>query len=129
MDEWKRVWREAVVPLLNRAHLEALRDALRDDDPRLIQGQTTSPPPLQAVADWPVEGACALGFCAWRGDRLETVSEVEEAFARWSFAIDQRLHEPGGCRWFFNFFDETPREQMRRELLPEVESALASLPS
>src|ERR1700758_1757133 len=125
MDSWRKVWREGLVPLLSTASLEALRQALTSDDARLIQGATTTPPPLQCVQDWPVEAACALGFCGGRGDGLETVAEVEEFFARMCFEIDQRLGEPAACRWFLNWFDETPRDEMRRELLAEVNRALA----
>ena len=72
------------------------------------------------VQDWPVEAACALGYCGWQGDGLETVGEVEEFFARACFEADQRLGEPAACRWFLNWFDDTPRDEMRRELLAEV---------
>ena len=105
--------------------LEALRQGLAKDDGRLLQGATTTPPPLQCVQDWPVEAACALGYCGWVGDGLETVAEVEEFFARMCFEIDQRLGEPAGCRWFLNWFDETPRDEMRAQLLAEVERGLA----
>jgi hypothetical protein len=125
MESWRKVWRDGVVSLLSTESLEVLRRGLRDDDPRLVQGATTTPPPLQCVQDWPVEGACALGYCGWLGDGLETVGEVEEYFARMCFEIDQRLGEPAGCRWFLNWFDETPREEVRQELLAEVERALA----
>jgi hypothetical protein len=125
MESWRKVWREGLVPLLSTAGLEALRRGLADDDARLLQGSTTTPPPLQCVQDWPVEAACALGYCGWQGEGLETVAEVEEFFARMCFEIDQRLGEPAGCRWFLNWFDETPRDDMRRELLAEVNRALA----
>jgi hypothetical protein len=125
MEGWQKVWREGVTPLLSTAALEALRQALMHDDARLLQGATTSPPPLQCVQDWPVEAACALGFCGWQGEKLETVAEVEEYFARMCFEIDQRLGEPAACRWFLNWFDETPREQMREQLLAEVNRSLA----
>ena len=125
MESWRKVWRDGLVPLLSTGGLEALWRALVSDDPRLQQGATTTPPPLQCVADWPVEGACALGFCGWQGDGLETVGEVEEFFARTCFEIDARLGEPAGCRWFLNWFDETPRDEMRRLLLAEVNRALA----
>jgi hypothetical protein len=46
-------------------------------------------------------------------------------FARASFEADQRLGELAGCRWFLNWFDETPRAEMRRLLLAEVNRALA----
>ncbi len=125
MEAWRKVWREGVAPQLSTAGLEALRLALTTDDPRLLQGATTTPPPLQCVQEWAVEAACAVGFCGWQGDGLETVAEVEEFFARVCFEADQALGEPASCRWFLNWFDETPREEMRRLLLAEVGRLLA----
>ena len=54
-----------------------------------------------------------------------TVGQVEEFFAKACYQADQRLGEPAACRWFLNWFDNTPRAEMRRELLAEVELALA----
>jgi hypothetical protein len=125
MESWRKVWREGLAPQLSPAGLEALRRALLGDDARLIQGATTTPPPLQCVQDWPVEAACVLGYCGWQGDGLESVAEVEEFFARLCFQADQRLGEPAACRWFLNWYDETPREEMRRLLLAEVNRSLA----
>ena len=50
MENWRKVWREGVAPLLSAAGLEALRRALVTDDGRLLQGATTTPPPLPCVA-------------------------------------------------------------------------------
>ena len=125
MESWRKVWREGLADQISTGGLNALRRALLDDDARLLQGATTSPPPLQCVQDWPVEAACGLGYCGWQGDGLETVAEVEEFFARVCFEADQRLGEPAACRWFLNWFDETPREDMRRLLLPEINRSLA----
>jgi hypothetical protein len=125
MESWRKVWREGVANQISTSGLQALRRALLNDDARLLQGATTSPPPLQCVQDWPVEAACGLGYCGWQGDGLETVAEVEEFFARVCYEADQRLGEPAACRWFLNWFDETPREEMRRQLLPEVNRSLA----
>ena len=125
MDSWRKVWRDGLAPLISTAGLEALATALHDDDARLLQGATTTPPPLQCVQDWPVEAACALGYCGWQGEGLESVAEVEEYFARLCFEVDQRLGEPAACRWFLNWFDETPRDEMRRMLLAEVNRAAA----
>jgi hypothetical protein len=72
-----------------------------------------------------VERACALGYCGWQGDGLESVGEVEEFFARACFEADQRLGEPAACRWFLNWYDDTPREAMRQQLLGEVNWTLA----
>ena len=124
MESWRTVWREGFAPVLSRRGLEALREALLVDDQRLSQGSTTTPPPLMCVQDWPVEAACALGYCGWQGEKLQTVGEVEEYFARCCFEADQRLGEAAACRWFLNWFDDTPREEMRQELLGEVERAI-----
>ena len=76
--------------------------------------------------DWPVEATCVIGYCSWQGDGLETVAEVEEAFARACFETDQRLGEPAASRWFLNWYDDTPREEMRAQLLAEVNRILAA---
>ena len=138
MESWRNAWRQGVAPLLSVAHLEALRTALVEDDPRLLQKATTKPPPLQCVQDWPVEAACLLGYCAvaelggFGNDAVgvanpnaATVAEVEEFFARMCHAIDEALGEPAACRWLLNHYDDTPREEMRREYLGEVLRSLA----
>ncbi len=124
IEAWRRVWR-AGAPLLPTAGLEALAVALETDDCRLLQGATTTPPPLQVVQDWDVEAACLVGFCGWQdGTGKNTVHDVEEVFAKWCYAVDQEINEPAGCRWFLNWADETPRDQMRFALLPEVRREL-----
>ena len=122
---WKKIWRTGFAPVLSTENLAALAEALRSDDPRLIQGSTTTPPPLMCVQDWPVESACALGYCGWQTDDLKTVGQVERFFANLCFEADERLGDPAACRWFLNWFDETPRAEMRLELLAEVELAIA----
>jgi hypothetical protein len=126
MENWRRVWRDGISPALSTPGLAALRDALRSDDPALLQGCTTSPPPLACVQDWPVEGACLVGLCGWRGDGLETVAEVEDFFCNVCMACDAVFDEPAACRWLLNWYDETSREEMRALLLPEVELAISA---
>lgn len=125
VGSWRKAWREGVVPNVSTAALQALARGLEENDPRLVQGATTSPPPLQCVREWPVEAACGLGYMGWQGENLETVAEVEEYFTRMCFEIDQKLGEPAACRWFLNWFDETPRQEMRDALLCEVRLAIA----
>lgn len=140
MESWKIVWRDGFLPSLSTTSLEKLRDALHNDDCRLTQGSTTTPPPLMSVQDFPVEAACALGFCyvAENGGFAEidssgnqtnpdaaTVGQTEALFARCCFEADQRLGEPAASRWFLNWFDDTNRDLMRIELLGEAERALA----
>lgn len=124
MESWRNVWRNGFAPVMSTAALEALRDALRGDDARLIQGATTTPPPLMCVQDWPVERADALAYAGWQAEGCDTVGEAEQYFANCCFEADQRLGEPAACRWFLNWYDDTPRPEMRRELLAEVELAL-----
>ncbi len=123
IEAWRRVWR-AGAPLLPTAGLEALAVALETDDCRLLQGATTTPPPLMVVQDWDVEAACLVGFCGWQGDGLKTVGEVETFFARWCHNVDEILGENAACRYALNHFDETPRDVMRPLYLAEVRREL-----
>lgn len=125
---WQKVFREGFAPQLSIKCLEALRDALVNDDPRLIQGSTTTPPPLQCVQDWPVEAGCAIGYCGaihHGGIGVATVGDSKEFFARLCFECDKLLGEPAGCRHFLNWFDSTPRDEVRSFLLEEVYSILS----
>lgn len=127
IESWRLVWREGFAPVMSAKALEALRDGLRSDDERLTQGSTTTPPPLMCTQDWPVEAGCCLVYAGWLGEfgGDATVRQVEEYFARLCFEADSRLGEPAACRWLLDWFDDTPREEMRRELLAEVERELS----
>ncbi len=127
LEPWQKVWREGFAPFISRGGLEALKRALEQDDPALIQGFTTEPPPLDCLADAPVEAACPIGFCGWHGDGRETVAQVEDYFAHLCFQADQALGEPAASRYFLNHVDDAPRAEMRRELLEEVNRALAAV--
>jgi len=125
---WQQVWRDGIAPQFGRGQLLALAEALRTDDVRLTQGSTTTPPPLMCVQDWPCEAACALGYCGAvenGGFMVATVGTVEEFFAKACHECSVRMGAPAAERHFLNWFDDTPRDEMRRELLAEVERALA----
>lgn len=124
-ESWQRVFHKALVPQLSDSALAALRQGVAGDDPTLIQGATSTPPPLQCVQDWPVEAACLIGYCGWKGEGLTKVVDVEEYFAKACYAIDIALGEAAGVRYLLNWFDETPRPEMLRALLPEIDKALA----
>lgn len=121
---WQRVFREGIAPQLSTRGLLALQRGLTLDDPALIQGATTDPPPLRMVQGWPVQAACAVAYAGWQGGDLETVGEVEEFFVRLCWEADKALGEPTVIRYFLNWFDETERGEMRLLLLAEVERAL-----
>lgn len=124
MEKWRRVWRMGLAPNLSRAALIALRSALIQNDPRLVQGRVSIPPPLDALQACAIEGACAIGFCGWRGEGLSTVLQVLGFFHRICESADAEFNEPAACRYFLNWFDDAPRAVMRRELLAEVNLAL-----
>lgn len=129
MESWRKVWRDGLAMHLSTPALEALATALEEDSKKLIQGATTIPPPLQCVQDWPAEAGCVIGFCGIidkGGFGKATVGEVEEMFAQTCFAIDHDLGEPAAWRWFLNWADETPRDEMRSLLLAEVKRTLAN---
>jgi hypothetical protein len=126
VESWRITWRRGVEPCLSVKALEALRDGLARDDPKLLQGATTSPPPLSSVQDWPVEAACFIGYAVWHGDGLSTVGDVECKFAEVCFECDKLLGEPAGVRWFLNWADDAVRADVLRELLPEVDLAIAN---
>jgi hypothetical protein len=122
---WQYTFRNGLAPVMSTPGLVALRSALERDDARLIQGATSSPPPLQAVLDWPVEGCCAVSLTGWLGDGLATVGDVSDYFAALCHQADERLGEQGAVRYFLNWFDDTDRRQMRWQLLAEVNRVLA----
>ena len=122
-ESWRKVWREGIALQLTVEQLEALKRGLISDDPALLQGATCSPPPLQCVQDWNVEAACAIGYCGWKTG-CKTVAETEEFFAKVCFEADRAIGEPAACRWYLSWYDDTPREEMRRLLLEEVNLTL-----
>lgn len=126
MTSAELTFKNGFCPHLSDTHLRVLLEACERDDPRFTQGSTTTPPSLVCVQDWPVEAACALGFCGWQGDNLPNVGKVEEFFADACFSADATLGEPAACRWFLNWFDDTPRDEMRTTLAEWCRDVLAT---
>ena len=123
VETWRTVFRDGFAPILPVEGLEYVAELLRTDGKALIQGATTYPSPLVANQQEDAEKACFLGACGMGAGR-RTVDEVSQFFAQACWDADQRLGEPAACRHFINWFDDTPRAEMRRELLAEVEREL-----
>ena len=117
---WREVWREGVAPQLSKLGLEALLEAIRTDDPELIQGLTTNPAPMRETQDEVCRGGCLISYPLWKGDELTLVGDVEEAFADVYFHAGESSTVEGLLRWY----DDTDREVMRREMIPKVEREL-----
>jgi hypothetical protein len=124
IESWRKCWRDGVAPALSDAALAAMVSAIEADDPALIQGATTYPPPLHCNSDLAIESACLIGLAGMRSQGLETVGEVEFFFAKTCQQVNEQLGVPDAVRDFLNWFDDTPREQMRQELLPELNRAI-----
>jgi hypothetical protein len=123
-DRVRDCWQLGFAPLLSDAALRVLKGALDLDDRRLLQGQTTQPPPLLCVADWPCEGACLIGYAGWQGENLSTVAEVEEFFVLLCVEADRRLGRMAACSALLSWFDDSPRDVVRRELSEEIAQEL-----
>lgn len=121
---WIKSFHEGLIPLLTDGELTALRDGLANDDPRLIQNWTTRPAPIPSAHNWPVEGACLIGYAGWIGGGLETVGEVESFFNRICWEADSRTID-SAIQYLLYYYDENPREVVFRELLSECNLALA----
>ena len=123
-EKWRVVWR-AIAAHLPTEGLVALRTALVEDDPHLIQGQTMFPPnlPSELFGRYDVCRACAVGYPLWKAGATKT-DMLDSAFADACLKACDSLGEQDAARYFLCFWDETPREQARREFLPEVELAI-----
>lgn len=115
----RRVFREGFAPLLSTADLIALRDAASGDDPRLIQGVTAKP--MLGLA--PCSGACAIGFVGLTHGITE-VEDVCDFFAQMCYAIDDRVGEPAGCRYFIGWYDSASRHDALASLAAWCEEEL-----
>jgi hypothetical protein len=124
MEKWRRVWREGIAPNISEKGLRSLQLLLRFDSSRVIQGSVSVPPNLAGMHEMMPVAACAIGICGWQGEGCKSVAQVEGYFHRVCDAADSQFDEPATTRYFLNWFDETPREVMRREMLSEVALAL-----
>jgi GNAT superfamily N-acetyltransferase len=119
---WREIFRQGVAPQFSLPGLKALRDALRDDDPRLIQGSTVCPVVLLAGEKDELIGACLLAYPFWQGDGFQRLRMVESAAAE---VAAQAAAKVGRFVYvFLHFYDHTPRAEAFRELLPEVEAVI-----
>lgn len=122
---WQKVFRAGFAPRLSLEALEALAGGLAENDGRLTQGVTTTPLSSPRNADCPLEAGCVICYALWRGRCVRTVGEAEEEFARLCFEVDAQFGMPGACRFFLNYADDAPRNELRRELAHEVRHAIS----
>lgn len=119
MEKWRQVWRDGIAPNLPTDGLRALLKALVEDDQALVQGIACSPPALDDFQRTLVIAACAISYAGWRSG-IRTVGGVKKFISGICDVVDKKFEEPAASRYFTNWFDSSPREIMRRELIPEV---------
>ncbi|QVL31121.1 hypothetical protein KIH39_20050 [Telmatocola sphagniphila] len=124
METWQYIWRNGFAPLLPTLGLEALRKALKRDDSRILQGATTYPLAVKPNRLEPIKACCALSYCGWRGESLNSVGEIEQHFDEICAEAGNRLGHPEACRPFLEWYDTTPRSAMRFGLLGEIDRTL-----
>lgn len=124
MESWRKVWREGIAPQLSTKALEELRYGLEKDSDFLLQGACSKPPMLECNYDKECEGGCAMVYGAWMAGEVKTVGQADEYFH--NIVASQLMSD--GCdncvRDFLNWFDDTPRDEMRREMIREVDNEL-----
>lgn len=127
LTAWQRAWRVGVAPQLSTAGLRSLKVALERDDPQLITGATTSPPPLACMENLPVDGCYPLCWALLDGRKPQEVSvgPLEERFFAACCQADRLLGEPAAARYFLNQVDAWGRQQLIQNLIPEIERTLA----
>jgi hypothetical protein len=118
LESWQRNWRMHIAPQLSTSGLNALAQALKNDDPRLLQSET-----FRMNNDRQLSAACVIGFCGWQGDQLQTTADVTDYFRRVSAgSYGKETALPYSA--FLSWYDHVGRPTMLALLLPEVELVL-----
>lgn len=116
-ERWREVFRTGLVPLLSRETLARLRTALAADDDTILQGDTAHSDHW-GCDDEECCGACLLAWCGWT--QGATLGEVEEAFSTLCYRVDCAFGDPGAVQSLVRWWDESPRDFARAELLAEL---------
>lgn len=122
LEAWQVCWRGGLADALPTEGLVALRDALVNDDPALIQGQTVAPIPFLSP-NAKTTGCCPISYCGWRAFGLDATADVY-AFYHAAYYRRNGYGYENGSRDFTEFVDGTPRDEMRKRLVVEVNRTL-----
>jgi hypothetical protein len=118
MTDWRDVFALGVAPQLDDRMLEALARGLAENDPALLQAETTQP---RFADEAECRGACAIAYAAWRGGGLTRVGEVSQFFYHvvYSGKLMNDLWK------FMAWYDIEPRREVFPALLAEVRAEQA----
>lgn len=134
IEPWRYVFRNGVAKQLSANGLVALREAIKGDDPRLVQGITLKP--IVGGNHARVYSCCFISYAAWQGEGMELCGNVLDFFSRVCDRTNEALmgkkvpseirDERFPVKAFLNWYDDTQREVVFADLLPEIELELAS---
>lgn len=123
MEKWRRAWRLRVGPRVPLSNLRRFHKLLETNSSKLIQGR------------WFGEdgGGCAMShFWAWGSKPRQISNQIGIAVYSiqdiLNFFVQLRKfgkNEPVSFFEFMTWFDATPRDEMIRQLLPEVKRSIA----
>ena len=120
MEPWRLIFRRGFAPLLSNSALNALQDGLKQDDPALVQGCVVVRRPVPGCWDLAAVVLGLLAYVGREGEGLFSVFEVSEFHERLKEAAAQKLGQMDAATLFLNWFDKTPRDLMRKNLLQET---------
>jgi hypothetical protein len=120
MEPWRYIFRRGFAPLLSNSALNALQDGLKQDDPALVQGCVVFPKPMPGFWELPAAAVGLLAYVGREGEGLFSVFEVSEFHDRLKEAAAQKLGQMEAATLFLDWFDKTPRDIMRKNLLQET---------
>lgn len=125
MESWRQVWRTGIVQQVDSRSLAILWEALKKDDPRIIQGATTVPTPVLQMMDQPVESADVIAFIGWQCFGAAKVAEAEDFWFRVFRESNSKTNCPDSACYFLNWYDSCPRNEMRESLIAEITREIA----
>ena len=117
MEKWRRVWRDrdraaAVTSRFARSAIGScsatIAGCCKASSPRRRRWMPTPIAPSSA--------AVPSVLCGWLGEGRTSVGAVEEYFTAICEAADAAFGEPAACRFFFNWFDDSPRRDAPRDV-------------
>ena len=126
MESWKKSFAH-IADVCGVPALQVLRTAVSENYCSLIQGTTVAYEPATNPGDRTVCGACAVGYMYWKADDMDFADDVEEAVAATFSEVAKKAGWDRAPDLFTNWYDETPRDEMRRELLPVIDANIRRL--
>ena len=122
LREFRRIFRDGVLPQWSDRQLAAVGHALATDDPSLIQERTTRPTYRAESHNGHVlaHAGCLVCYPGWRCG-VETIGALDSYFAEVTHRMMMRTN-PRDVEFFFEVFDGADRAELWPVLLGAVKA-------